>query len=158
TPHTTASGWALMPTPTHCAVCRAVLAEDSPSGLCPTCQRSATPHDASSVLLADDSATTRTFSDRVDPAAETRPAPPLPNPRLARHRIPAGYVALDELGHGGMGHVYKVWEVDAERVVALKLMRAGFGEELRARFGVEVKVLAGLDHPNIVRVLTVDLT
>ena len=146
-----------MPTPTHCVVCHVVLTQDSPSGLCPTCLRSATPRERSAVPLTEDAAGTRTFADRRDPAADTRTGPRPVDPSLAHHRVPAGFVPLALLGHGGMGLVYQVWEPAADRVVALKLIRAATGPDLRARFEVEVKALAGLEHPNIVRVLAVDL-
>ncbi len=60
-------------------------------------------------------------------------------------------------GHGGMGVVYQAWEQDAERLVALKMIKTSVlasSEEVR-RFRREAKAAARLTHPNIVRVLAV---
>jgi serine/threonine protein kinase len=66
----------------------------------------------------------------------------------------AGYEILDVLGRGGMGVVYKARQVGTDRLVALKLIRAGrhAGEAERERFSRETQALARLDHPNIVQV------
>ena len=60
------------------------------------------------------------------------------------------------IGRGGMGTVYRARRADAqyEKEVALKLVRAGFGNELiLQRFRAERQILAGLDHANIARLL-----
>src|SRR5262245_21162564 len=78
------------------------------------------------------------------------PAPP-GSPRLP------GYEILGELGRGGMGIVYKALQVRANRLVALKTLRAGAGAagvEL-ARFLVEVQAVAALSHPNVVPIYEV---
>jgi Protein kinase domain len=62
---------------------------------------------------------------------------------------------LDELiGEGGMGVVYKARQLDLDRVVALKLIQPSLGDnhEFRARFQLESKLAASIDHPNIVPV------
>jgi serine/threonine-protein kinase len=59
---------------------------------------------------------------------------------------------LAKLGRGGMGVVYKAQEVWSDRTVALKVVRAGAHaapEEL-ARFQVEARAVARLNHPNVV--------
>jgi serine/threonine protein kinase len=62
------------------------------------------------------------------------------------------------LGQGGMGAVYRAWDVRLNRPVALKEMipQLGLGAEalgdLREQFRQEAQVLATLDHPNLVRV------
>ena len=58
---------------------------------------------------------------------------------------------------GGMGIVYKARHLRLNRVVALKMLRAGAyaGADERARFQREAQVVAGLRHPNIVQVYDV---
>jgi eukaryotic-like serine/threonine-protein kinase len=66
------------------------------------------------------------------------------------------YRLLDEIGHGGMGTVFRAERVDGElrRHVALKV--AGdriFAPEAQRRFIQERQILERLEHPNIVRLL-----
>jgi hypothetical protein len=69
---------------------------------------------------------------------------------------PPGYQMLNRLGSGGMGAVYLAWEQATERTVAMKFLHAPAGPSALDRFLVEVRALGRLDHPNIVRVLSVD--
>jgi serine/threonine-protein kinase len=61
------------------------------------------------------------------------------------------------LGHGGMGIVYRAFDTQLSRTVALKMLVAGRyarpGE--RERFLREAAAAAGLRHPNIVPVYDV---
>jgi len=62
------------------------------------------------------------------------------------------YVVLEEIGHGGMGQVYRAWHRTMERAVALKVLppKAIQSQEAVERFRREVKAAARLTHPNIV--------
>jgi predicted Ser/Thr protein kinase len=62
------------------------------------------------------------------------------------------FLMLDELGHGGMGIVYRAWQTDLQRVVALKLLAGPADADLRHRFVREARVASRLRHPNIVPV------
>ncbi len=78
----------------------------------------------------------------------------LPDPQCGRRYGP--YRVVAPIGHGGMGDVYDAVRDDGqyEQRVALKLLRMGFDAEFaRRRFRVERQILAGLDHPNIARLL-----
>jgi eukaryotic-like serine/threonine-protein kinase len=71
------------------------------------------------------------------------------------------YEVLSVLGSGGMGRVYKVRNVITDRVEAMKVLLPDLEghEEVAARFLREIKVLAGLKHPNIATLhtaLTID--
>lgn len=63
-----------------------------------------------------------------------------------------GYEMLDLLGRGGMGVVYRARQVNLQRIVALKTIRVGRMADLSvvARFELEARTIAQLQHPNIV--------
>jgi len=63
------------------------------------------------------------------------------------------YRVLNIVGRGGMGVVYRAWQRDMRRLVALKVANAQSMDEAGTRrFLREVRVVAGLAHPNTVRV------
>lgn len=56
------------------------------------------------------------------------------------------------LGSGGMGEVYRAWDHDLEREVAVKVLRDGEGSDRLRRFAQEAKAASGLHHPNVAHV------
>ena len=69
----------------------------------------------------------------------------------------AEYELLGEIGRGGMGVIYKAFQPELNRTVALKVIHSVShgGAAARKRFEAEVKVAARLSHPNIVPVFDV---
>jgi eukaryotic-like serine/threonine-protein kinase len=66
------------------------------------------------------------------------------------------YLVLEEIGHGGMGTVYRAVRADDQfsKQVAIKVVRGGLGDNLAIqRFKAERQILANLDHANIARLL-----
>jgi serine/threonine protein kinase len=61
---------------------------------------------------------------------------------------------LEVIGHGGMGAVYKCRQTLLNRLVALKVIasRGRHDADLDSRLAREARLLARLDHPNIVKV------
>ena len=75
---------------------------------------------------------------------------PIIGKRISQYRI------VEQLGSGGMGEVYRAVRADDQfqKQVAIKLVRAGEDSGLViGRFKNERQILAGLDHPNIARLL-----
>ena len=87
---------------------------------------------------------------------------------VTKSRIPAQALApgdnfgkfkiLREVARGGMGVVFEAYQEDLNRNVALKVIISGqfASEEEVARFLREAKMVACLDHPNIVSIYEVD--
>lgn len=66
------------------------------------------------------------------------------------------YELVEEIGHGGMGSVYRAVRSDDQfrKVVAVKVVRLGFETRFaRERFLIERQILSDLDHPNIAHLL-----
>jgi len=65
-----------------------------------------------------------------------------------------GCEILEVIGRGGMGVVYKARHLALDRMVAVKMLRAGIGadDEDRRRFQNEVRAAALLQHPNIIQI------
>jgi serine/threonine-protein kinase len=62
------------------------------------------------------------------------------------------FVLLEKLGEGGMGVVYRAYQKDMNRFVAIKLLKSSYSETDRTRFGQEARAIGQLSHPNIVSV------
>ncbi|HEX3763909.1 MAG TPA: serine/threonine-protein kinase [Kofleriaceae bacterium] len=76
---------------------------------------------------------------------------------LPRGTAVGRYIVLEPIGQGGMGVVYKAYDPDLARNVALKLVRADprnpdHRQRLRARLWREAQALARLAHPNVIAV------
>ncbi len=71
----------------------------------------------------------------------------------------AGYEILEEIGHGGMGVVYRAWSRRLGRVVALKMLVNAARREPRLllRFRQEIESAGRLSHPNIIAILDSDV-
>ena len=68
------------------------------------------------------------------------------------------YKLLDHLGEGGMGSVFQAEQAPLGRVVAVKVLskRQVDNSEAVARFRREIRAVAALDHPHIVRAFDAD--
>ena len=64
------------------------------------------------------------------------------------------YRIVEQLGQGGMATVFKAYHAALDRYVAIKVMHPAFKEDptFLARFQREARVVARLEHPNIVPV------
>ncbi|MBV9124206.1 MAG: serine/threonine protein kinase [Planctomycetes bacterium] len=84
----------------------------------------------------------------------TSPPRPTPTDDAEAGFVVGNYHLLERLGRGGMGVVYKAWQTNLKRIVALKRIRAGTQarpDEL-ARFRNEAEAVAQLQHPNLIQI------
>jgi hypothetical protein len=92
---------------------------------------------------------------RPDALLDSRPSSSAPE----EGRFPAGmvlagrYRILGPLGHGGMGEVYKAFDLILNQTVALKFLSpVHISEAALVRFRNEVRVARQVSHPNVCRV------
>lgn len=112
--------------PKHCPRCGASLSARTPEGLCPKCL-------VERWYAAEDE----------EPITPEELAPYFPQLEI-----------IELLGHGGMGVVYRAKHKALGRVVALKLLQPDLAGNpaFASRFEKEAKLLARLDHQNIVKI------
>lgn len=96
------------------------------------------------------------FPERLPPTLCAKEMPPTHKPtvRAVVKGFPTlpGYKILAELGHGGMGIVYKARDMRRQRIVAIKVCIARLMDEgeVTARFHQEQVLSVRLRHPNLV--------
>jgi eukaryotic-like serine/threonine-protein kinase len=151
--------------PGSCSRCQRALPAEIGAGLCLNCRRAAVLAPPRPVPAG---AAARTPADAGPGATQTRARAAdlddlFPDARLVfadagRHlpEAPPGYDLVCRLGAGGMGTVYLAREHAAERTVAMKVLNSPSSPPAFERFLVEARVLARLDHPNIVKVFAVE--
>ncbi|TAG10365.1 MAG: hypothetical protein EAZ42_03985 [Verrucomicrobia bacterium] len=68
-----------------------------------------------------------------------------------------GYLILGEISRGGMGVVYHARQIRPQREVAVKILLPQYAAEpeMLARFQIEARAMASLDHPGILPVYEV---
>jgi serine/threonine protein kinase len=117
-----------------CNNCQALIAADAPRGLCPAC--------LIKVALATGTAAGPEKSVFTPPSVE----------ELGQKFPQLEIIAL--IGRGGMGAVYKARQKELDRIVALKILPPGIGDDAAfgERFTREAKALAKLNHPGIVTI------
>src|SRR5664280_585042 len=119
--------------PKRCPKCGGPIPAEAPQGLCPKClmQQACVPTEAG----------------RKGESAQA--APP------THEELAAAFPQLEILeliGQGGMGFVFKARQPKIERLVALKILPQSLAADpaFAERFTREGRVLARLNHPNIV--------
>jgi non-specific serine/threonine protein kinase/serine/threonine-protein kinase len=109
-------------------------------------------HEVESLIAAHEQAGSRFLNEAPDAAlAVAADGAPV---RAGRRIGP--YLLTAQIGQGGMGEVFAAVRADGqyEKTVALKLVRGGYASAfVLERFRTERQILAGLDHPNIARLL-----
>ena len=119
-----------------CPKCGLPIPAEAPQGLCPKC-----------VLLA-----AATGTEQGVPAKATATSE-IPSIERISKAFPQLEI-LELIGRGGMGFVFKARQPHLDRFVALKLLPDKLAKDalFAERFNREGRVLARLNHPNIVSV------
>jgi serine/threonine protein kinase len=115
------------------------------------CSDAAVRREVDSLLVAHDQASPHALQ-----FALSLPADGQLRFRLEPGRKVGAYEILEEIAQGGMGAVYKATRADGQytQQVALKILRAELGGDwMSARFRNERQILAGLNHPNIAKIV-----
>ena len=81
------------------------------------------------------------------------------NAQSGSHRL-GKYELRERLGRGGMAEVWKALDPQLQRYVAIKLLHADLqtDPEFILRFSREARMIAALNHPNIVKIFDFQTT
>jgi len=88
------------------------------------------------------------------------PPPPFAPPTPLIGSTISHYRILERLGGGGMGVVYKGWDLKLERYAAVKFLspHRSSSDDFKRRFAREARTASRLEHPNICTVFETDET
>jgi len=114
------------------------------------------PHCRSSLKLEATDATMALSPGEIQKAVEAgEAAAAQPGPSSGPKLEIEGYELIGKLGEGGMGSVFLARQVSLDRRVAVKVLHQQFARDqgYLERFMREAKLVARLDHPNVVRAL-----
>ncbi|MBI3272963.1 MAG: serine/threonine protein kinase, partial [Planctomycetes bacterium] len=157
----------------RCAHCKELfdgVVRPDQTAACPRCGRAFDTTASDTIRQADRPVDSPLLEDAgtVTPAAEsgasydaedtTRAAgarPPLPAELLLTPgQTFDKFAIVHALGKGGMGSVFKAYQADLDRHVALKVLntRLARDEEFVRRFAIEARALGRLQHPGIIGV------
>lgn len=91
-------------------------------------------------------------SDTIDLVDTTSTTSPLPTCYVG-DTLSGRYRLDEEKGRGGMGVVFRAWDVELERPVAVKVLAVVLeAEDAHERLVREARAAAALSHPNVVAV------
>jgi serine/threonine protein kinase len=123
-----------MPESNRCPQCGTPLPAGALAGLCPACLLK---------LGASEDTVTDAKQGAFTPPSVAELAAKFPQLDI-----------LELIGKGGMGAVYKARQRQLDRIVALKILPPGIGDDpaFAERFAREAKALAKLNHPGIVTI------
>jgi tetratricopeptide (TPR) repeat protein/predicted Ser/Thr protein kinase len=135
----------------RCSTCSTVYTSD----LCPRCLAgfAETPAASSAGAEVPETVLQTPPSVPMTPSPGSRPAP-APDTEVRKasadpKNLFGKYVLLRQIGAGGMGVVFKAWQSDLRRVVAVKFIRGIQAEQELERFQREAQLAATLSHPGI---------
>lgn len=153
----------------YCDTCGGVLGEDAPYAVCPKCLFG-TALDAAAPTGEEDGSqdmagTSRRLAGRAGAGGAEEAAfdsSPLTSglwPNLARRDFFRKYEILEHVAEGGQGDIWKVWDFELRRCVAMKRLSEETVVSAPAvyRFLAEAQIASQLEHPGILPVFDVGL-
>ena len=149
------------PASRECPNCHAT--NNSSSSVCTSCKTPFPLGDATFLGDASPDANATFLGDSNDvPSAQgwSQPVPPPSATGIRGGRLSKGmrlgkrYEIVQMLGEGGMGAVYKAWDLELDRLVALKVIRPELAahEEILQRFKQELILARKITQKNVIRI------